>query len=189
LFADPSDCCRWVPFPCLFSLPAFEKYVQEKYPSQGKANDVLASSECADVSAAKQKLDDIAILSTPFSAPVEIESSPAATAALSATSLAATPTAAAASVCAQAVATPSVSSAVAPSPVASAPSHSQSLTSVVSYLSQRYVLFVAPVDPKVFGGYSKIVKKPMSLSVISSMFVFSNSSSFNLSAFYFLTGC
>ena len=162
--------------------------MQEKYPSQGKANDVPASSECADVSAAKQKLDDIAILSTPSSVPVEVESSIAATAALASTSLAATPTAAAASACAQAVATPSVSSAVAPSPVACAPSHSQSLTSVVFYLSQRYVLFVAPVDPKLFVGYSKIVKKPMSLSVIKSMFVFTNSSSFHLSVFFFLTG-
>jgi hypothetical protein len=69
------------------------------------------------------------------------------------------------------VATPAAAPVVPPSPVSSASSQFSSLSSVVSYLSQRYFLFVAPVNPKHFPGYSKIVKNPMSLQVITNKFV------------------
>jgi hypothetical protein len=67
-----------------------------------------------------------------------------------------------------AVVLPSVSPAAAPSIVSSASSKLPSLSYVVSYLSQRYYLFVAPVNPKEYKGYNKIVKNPMSLQVITS---------------------
>jgi hypothetical protein len=142
MIVDPNDRCRWVPFPCLFSLPAFEKYVQEKFPSQGQA----ASD-----------------------APTSLESTPAAAASVR------TPAAVTPAASTPEVAAPVVTPSVAPSPVSAASSNkTPSLSYVVSYLSQRYHLFVAPVNPKFFSGYSKIVKNPMSLQVITSKFVSMN---------------
>ena len=138
MIVDPNDRCRWVPFPCLFSLPAFEKYVQEKFPSQGQA----ASD-----------------------APTSLESTPAAAASVR------TPAAVTPAASTPAVVAPVVTPSVAPSPVSATSSKTPSLSYVVSYLSQRYHLFVAPVNPKLFSGYSKIVKNPMSLQVITSKFV------------------
>jgi hypothetical protein len=135
MLVDPTDRCRWVPFPCLFSLPAFEKYIQEKFPSQG------------------QPASD---------APTSLEITPAA-----ATS-ARTPGLVAAGAGTPAVVHPSITPAVAPSPDSSTSSKLPSLSYVVSYLSQGYYLFVAPVNPKDFSGYSKIVKNPMSLQIITS---------------------
>ncbi len=172
--ADPTDRCRWVPFPCLFSLPAFEKYVQEKFPSQGpQSNDASSSLKSNADTAATTTLDaTVAMPPTESSPPTPVVASACVAVVSPATSIVSRPAAATDAPPSSVAAAPTSAPAQALSSVSSASPQFSSLSSVVSYLSQRYFLFVAPVNPKHFPGYSKVVKNPMSLQVITNKFVF-----------------
>jgi hypothetical protein len=166
--ADPDDRCRWVPFPCLFSLPAFEKHIQKRFPSQGQpSSGAPSSSESKSNFDAAPKSDAAEVL-TGSSTAISSSLSAAFPGPLSTIH---TRTDVTLGISSPPVVASGVSPAAAPSPVSPAPMSFPSLSSIVSHLSQRYILFVPPVNPKHFPGYSKVVKNPMSLSVITSKFV------------------
>jgi hypothetical protein len=178
---DPNDRCRWVPFACLFSMSAFERVVREKHPGHGQpAIDTAASASCHGV-----------LPSPPITSNAHTSQSPPAANSLAEAPRVQNSTSASAAVASVApapvdIVNPAASStavtnasavtAVAPPSLPSSTSQFISLSSVVLYLSSRYTLFVSPVNPKLFVGYNKIVKNPMSLSVITSKFVLGHAS-------------
>jgi hypothetical protein len=174
---DPDDRCRWVPFPCLFSLLAFEKHVQEKFPSHSQpAGGAAASSEShGNALAPKSDAAEVMTISAPAAFVAKSSSASAASPEIS-TSHAGPDVTTALSNFSSAGAASDATPPVAPAPISSPPFQFSSLSTIVSHLSQRYIFFVAPVNPKLYQGYSKVVKNPMSLSVITSKFVSANCS-------------